>query len=304
MGKDFTLYWTNHARYENCPRQFLWYNGWGVIDLGQGPGRGKPFPVQRSKHDAVLGIVIQSVIEDLYNNELWRHPAGLQRELLERVEKTFHLQLAKPKNFIEWRFAPSREEMLETCRQGVLGYLRTMKQHRLLGPYARAEVDLIGWVDKFTPVGGRADMIIRRDDTGISILDGKNSKHKGKYTDPDQLRWYALCHFLAYSQMPDRLGFIYYRYPYGTPIEGSDQVEEGVEWVPCTREDIQGLAQRAIKVRKGLLKEKFDPNPTPKGCQFCDFETVCDARVAQRESNSRGRRKSQDLPDDGLLEIL
>lgn len=303
--RKFTLYWTNLARYENCPRQFLWYKGWGTIDVGGGPGRRKPQPVQSSRHHAIMGIVIQGAIEDMYNDELWRHPASLKRELLERTEREFRRQLAKPRNFIDWRQAPTKGEMLNTCREGVVGYLRTMKAHKLLGPYARAEEDLIGYVDKYTPIGGRVDMLIQREDTGIMLLDGKNSKHKGKYTDPDQLRWYALCFHLAFSRMPDRLGFVYYRYPYGTPIPDSDEVESGVDWVDFTREDIQGLAQRAVKARKAMHREKFEPTPTPSGCRFCDYETVCDARIAQKAANSRGRKpKSQELPDDGFLETF
>jgi len=302
---NFTLYWTNLGRYENCPQQFLWYKGWGTIDLGRGPGRGKPKPVKSSWHHALMGVVIQAAIEDMYNDELWRHPASLQRELLERVEREFKRQLAKPRNYVDWRLSPSREELLKVCREGVIGYLRTMKHNKLLGPYAKAEEDLVGYVDKFTPIGGRVDMVIQREDTGITLLDGKNSTHKGKYTDPDQLRWYALCFQLAYSRVPDRLGFVYYRYPHGKPIEGTDEVESGVEWVDCTREDIQGLAQRAVKVRKGLYRQKFEPTPTPSGCRFCDYETVCEARIAQKAANSKGRRKkSVELPADGLLEIF
>lgn len=306
--KRFTLYWSSLEKYENCPRQFLWYKGWGAIDVGGGPGRGKPYPVQESKHHPVMGHVIQGVIEDMYNNELWKHPATLAATLQEKVEREFNYQLNKKRNWIDWDHpaTPTRAEMLQICRDGVAGYLRTMKQHRLAGRVARAEVELFGYVDKYTPIAGRADMVIRRDNAplqGITILDGKNSKSKGKYTDPDQLRWYALCFRLAYRKLPDRVGFVYYRYPYGTPVRDSDgqlpldadgnptgEVEEGIEWVDFTEDDLRGLAQRAIDVRKDMEKEKFHPTPTPKGCQWCVFQTVCDARIEQKAANRRPRK--------------
>lgn len=289
MAKEFTLYWSNLEAYERCPQLFLWGRGWGTIDVGGGPGKRKPKPVKDSRHHAVMGIVIQKVIERLYNDELWKTPAGLLPRLLEMTEREFAYEIKT--NYIDWRQAPPKAEMLQVCLDGVRGYMRTMKAHKLLGPYARAEYDLVGWVNKFTPVGGRADVIIRREDTGISIIDGKNGKEKGKYTTPDQLRWYALCYYLAFGKLPDRVGFVYYRFPYGHP-KPDGGVEDGVDWVPVTRPDIEGLAQRAIDARKAMDKEKFAPTPSPQACKFCDYETICEARKAQKAMNSRGRKKS------------
>jgi len=304
MSRSFTLYWSSLELYENCPQKFLWSKGWGTIDVGGGPGRKKPPPLKDSKHHAVMGIVIQRIVEKLYNDELWRTPQGLQARLIEMVEKEFEYEVSR--SYIDWRAAPMKTEMLKVCREGVVGYLRTMKAQRFLGTYARAEVELLGWVNKYTPIGGRADLILRRDDSGVTILDGKNGQHKGKYTNPDQLRWYALCHYLAFGRLPDRLGFVYYRYPAGTPKEDGTE-ETGVDWVPVTRPDIEGLAKRAVDARRAMDKEKFDATPSPTGCKFCSYETVCAPRQAQKAANSRGRKKSKDGSDleldDGFAEL-
>lgn len=297
MAKEFTLYWSSLETFERCPQLFLWGRGWGAIDVGGGPGRRKPKPVKDSRHHAVMGIVIQKVIENLYNDELWKSSAGLLERLMTMTEQVFAYETQPKINFIDWRVAPPRAEMLKICKDGVTGYLRTMKAQKLLGPYARAEVDLLGWVNKYTPVGGRADVVFQRDDTGVTILDGKNSQSKGKYTTPDQVRWYALCYYLAYGKIPERVGFVYYRYPAGMP-KADGTVEEGVDWVPVDRPAIEGLALRAVEARRAMDKEKFAPTPAPKTCQFCDYETVCDARKAQKAANSRGRKKSAESESD------
>lgn len=301
MAKEFTLYWSSLEIFEACPQKFLWSKGWGNIDLGRGPGRGKLKPTKDSKHHAVMGIVIQRVVENLYNNELWKTPVGLTERLMEMVEKELSYEIQT--NFIDWRQSPTKAELMQVCKDGVRGYLKTMKAQRLLGPYARAEVELLGYVNKYTPVGGRVDLIIRRDDTGVSIIDGKNGKEKGKYTSPEQLRWYALCYYLAYGSLPDRVGFAYYRFPYGMPKEDGT-VEPGVDWMPATRPDIEGLAKRAVDARKAMDKEKFAPTPSPQACKFCDFETVCDARKEQKAANSRGRKKSGSPEmEDGFVDL-
>ena len=306
--------------YEICPQSFLWGRGWGTIDVGGGPGRPKPVQLERSRHHAVMGIVLADFWEALYNNEEWKTQDGLLERLLERARKCFDRELMQ--NYVDWRLAPPRNELWETIEQGLKGYFKTMKAHKLLGPYSRSEVDLTCYIDKWTPIGGRADLIIRREDTGITILDGKNSKRykdrkTGKlitYTDPDQLRWYALCFYLTYRKFPDRLGFVYFRYPFGLPKVDSDGVavpevdenglsmgatekESGVEWVTYTKADLAGIARRAKDALKGMNREKFLAVPDPPKCKFCDFEMVCPERQVQRKANSRNRKSSETFFD-------
>lgn len=318
--RAFTLYWSSLATYESCPQSFLWGRGWGTIDVGGGPGRRKPVPVADSKHHAIMGIVLADFWEALYNNEEWKHPSGLLDRLLERARKTFDREILS--NFVDWRLSPPRDELWDTIEQGLRGYLGTMKAHKFLGPYSRSEVDLTCYLDKWTPIGGRADLIIRRDDTGITILDGKNSRRykdrkTGKfmtYTDPDQLRWYALCFYLTYRKLPDRLGFIYFRYPFGAPkldVDGGTvpavddngvptgdvERETGVDWVPYTKDDLKGIAVRAKDALRGMNKEKFPAIPQPPKCKFCDYEEVCPERQAQKQANRRNKKSSDSFFD-------
>ncbi len=297
MNEDSPIYWTHLSRYEACGQEFLWNHGWGNIDLGQGPGKRKAKPKRGSEHHAVAGVAVQFAVEKLYNDELYVDPQNLTARMEALAEREWVRQEGKPRRFIDYDEArKSRSEMITECRDAVRGYIQTMKAHKLLGPYARAEVPLLGWIDKWTAVGGIADVIIRRDDTGLTIIDGKNTRHKMKHTDADQLRWYALCFFLSYKKMPDRLGFVWYRFPHGsetTEEDGTVVKETGVEWIPFTKEDLQGLAARAVEARNGMRKEQFEANPVPSHCDFCNYESVCPERQAQRNKNSANRTPSQ-----------
>lgn len=288
-----TFYWSHLTAYEQCPQKYLWQYGWGDIDVGGGPGKPKPKPLDKSQHHAVMGIVIQAVLEDFYNVKMWAVPeyrANLKRVLTKKTKEKLATTL--PRFYIDWSEI-TFEEMEEVCIAGVLGYLPTMQYHKLLGEYARSEVNLDGQIASWLPVGGRADFVIRRSDTGITLLDGKNSGTKMKYVDPDQLRWYALCFSLAYHRLPDRLGFVWYRYPYDV-VTG----EQGIDWIEFTRRDLKELVERAKKVRRAQEKEKFEPTPVAKQCRFCDYESLCEARTAQREANAakRQQRKKESLP--------
>jgi len=295
MSKPFTLYWSNFKRFEECPQKFLWYSGWGNINLGAGAGKSKPKPVQPSEHHMLMGNVIQKVIELMYNRELWKKPKTLNNVLERITDQQFEFELAK--SYIDWKLSPPKIDLYETCVNGIFGYLKTLKAHRLIGGYARSEVDLVAYINKWVSIGGRVDMLIRREDTGVSILDGKNSKAKNKHLDPEQLRYYALCFYLSYNQLPDRLGWVYFRYPYGMENKKTGEIEQGVEWIPFTMEDLKGLAQRAVDARRSMHKEHFGPTPTPSVCRWCDYETVCPPRLEQKAFNARKRGGSSLFPD-------
>lgn len=288
-GKPRTMFWSHISAYEECPQKYLWYYGWGDIDLGRGPGRGKPKPLDKSAHHAVMGITIQAVLEDFYNKEIWKHREGLRDTLVKMTKDK--LSATCTRFYIDWK-ETTYEEMEDVCVSGVINFLRTMKHHKLLGVYARSEVELFGHAESWLPVGGRADFVIRREDLGIRILDGKNSGTKMKYVDPDQLRWYALCFYLSYHQLPQQVGFLWFRYPYD-PEDG----EEGIDWVEFTRRDLTGLVDRARTVRRGQEKGDFKAKPVAKVCRFCDFESVCPERQQARAENAAKRnRENTSLP--------
>jgi hypothetical protein len=290
----FTIYWSSLAEYRSCPQKFLWSRGWPGYDLGAGDGKKKPKPKLRSAHHSMMGTAIQYAIECMYNQELWRNPASLPQELIRLVELSWDMQAANPKNWVDYSQAGSREQLLDVCRNGVLGYLKTMRANKILGTVNKAELELLAKTNPHNPVGGKPDLIIDRPDTGVTIFDGKNSQKKGEYTDPDQLRWYAMVYYLVYRKMPDRLAFIYYRYPFGTPIydqEGrpTGAVDSGLDIVEFDSNDVDRLAQWSEDVRKSTDAGLFDPTPSAQNCKWCEYEIVCPARQAQRASSGRSR---------------
>ena len=289
----WAMYWSSLEKYEKCPQMFLWSRGWGNIDVGGGPGKKKPLPVQTSEHHRVMGKTIADVMDKFYNEQWWAKYKG--EELVARLRDETRIQFDrhcdKPRTYIPFGSfspkgaVPTRAELLDTCIDGVLGFLPTMIANKLVGEFAQAEVNLLGYIDPENPVGGRVDLLIRRKDVGVAILDGKNSATKGKHTNPDQLIWYALCFYIVYQRLPDRLGFIYFRFPYDPELG-----EQGVEWIDFDAEDVKGLAYRAVQARKAMYNHEFDARPSPPICKYCDYESICEERQAQIAKN-RGRRK-------------
>lgn len=291
-NKDWALYWTNFSLIENCGQGFLWRKGWGRIDVGGGMGKPKPPPIRDSVHNAIPGRVLSRMMEEFYNEQLYKDPSTVREKLQSLIHREFSYQLTAPRNYIDWSRSPTRMQMRMDLYATIPGFLRTVVKQKLFGKFAKAEMDLKVFIakDKY-PVGGKMDLVFTRETENgdeITILDGKNSKHKDKYSDPDQLVYYALIFYLVYGRMPDRLGWLWYKYPYGT-VAPDGSIEEGVKFIDFTLADLKEMATRAVTVHKLLEKEEFDANPTPKGCRFCPYETVCPERVTQRKANAAKR---------------
>lgn len=283
------LWWSSLDIYENCPKKFLYKYGIpGEVDRTPAP--------KRSEHHIMMGVVIQAVIEDFYNDKLWLTPAGTPRptedlvELLVAMTKScFRKSLSK--YYIEWhRVNGDEDDLLDTCLQGVLGYLKTIKEHHLLGDENAAErrsvVDMGGYA-----IGAKPDVIIKRtkEPRGITIIDGKNTKNPDGQ-NPDQLRMYALIFYREFGVMPTRLGFAWYRYPPGAELPDGE-ISTGVTWIPFDKEDLEGIALRCEKATQDLKEKKFPANPVPKYCKYCDWEELCEERQAQRRENAAKRKK-------------
>lgn len=296
MPPKKSLFWSNLETFESCPQKYLWGSGWGDLDVGGGPGRPKPKPVRESRHHALMGLVLSAGVERLYNDEMYREPKTLAERLDALVCKEFEFLLTR--EYVNWNESPPRAELLETVRKGMRNYIEIMRANRLLGPYARSEVNLEGWVDTTTMVAGRPDLIVRRDDNGVSIYDGKNGKNPA-HSDPDQLRWYALCFYLQHKVLPNRLAFACFRYPPGHPPSSLKMKKEawtGLVEVPLTSEHLRDLGARARRVRLAMLEEKFDPTPSSEACKFCVYRSECDAYGATRKRRAKG------APAPGSLE--
>lgn len=277
-----SLYWSHLSTYEKCPQKYLWQYGWHGVDVGGGPGKPKPRPVENSAHHALMGIVIQAALEDFYNQQYWKQPNF--KELLISSMKQ-HLRKQSARLFVDFKHISS-EEIARTCLDGVLGYLKTMKAYRFVGPNCRSELRMTTRLEDIK-IGGILDFHFHRDGEHF-IMDGKNSKVKDTYVDPDQLRFYNMIFQKEKGHFPDRLGFIWFRYPYNEQEE-----ETGVSWVECTTRDLQGLEERVFKVRAGQKALDFPAQPNWKTCRFCDYESVCEARQTQRKLNAAKRKKKK-----------
>ena len=250
--------------------------------------------IPEDKYNAVLGIVMARVFERFYNEELWRLKDKVHDHLLVGRDSVLQQEWDRVLkwNRVDWSVerwvhAESRrrpvgpKEVFDECKEFIALSLKAISQHKLLGTYARAEVPLETRMGKYI-LYGKVDLVLRRNDTGLTLLDGKSSKHREKYVHKDQLNFYALLYLLKFNKLPDRLMFHYYRF------DGELATDE----FPVDKLAIKRLRDEIVESLAAIERGEFDANPVAKHCQWCPYEEECEPRLAQRDANSAKRTKA------------
>lgn len=311
------LYWSHLKMMRECPQKFLWTKGHPNHDLGNGHGKPKSLPPEEqrsSEHHLLMGSVLAKASEDFYKHEIWKEGFDKAAPKLEEiVRKEFVYQ--EQERYCLWNYM-TRDECIDICVTGVLNFLKIVHENKLLGRQNFPEYRMTPSVNKYFNACGIVDLIYKDKEDKLHILDGKNASTPGKYEDPDQLRWYALCFRLQFGKLPDRIGFYYFRYPSTNPPPQLKFVDEkyqqnwtGFVEVPFDILDIKRLAKEAVETSKAINRGVFEPNPVPKHCSMCNFEAVCEQRQAQKSRNAakRGLRRAKVANPvdgaDGFLEF-
>lgn len=272
---QYWLSWSGYDTYRKCPKK---YRLTRVEKL--------PPPEPESKHNALVGSVVQRVFEAFYNEELWRMGKDTGAHLLERVAQYFHEYLDTEYvdfNHITCKFTAL--DALQSCQEMVPKVLGGIKRHRLLGPYAKSEVTLKARLHDNYHLFGKLDFVIRQADGTVLLLDGKASKHRDKYVDEGQLYFYALLFYLNHGKYPDKVGIYYYHF--------ADDAEKAFDWYAPDPEKIQALQADLISAFKAIESSAFKAAPKSSHCQWCPWQNVCpeyQQKVASHREKQRWNR--------------
>lgn len=271
------LSYSGHKTYSVCPKQY-WHS---YLD--------KTTPTKPdNKVNSLFGSVVGTLFELFYTNKLWMKK-GVEEMLLSMAEETLDQIVANETRKGVVDYTPkeanykSKASLLKDIKEAVPRGISIIRHHRLLGTDAEAEVKLDSWIAGHR-IGGRADFIMTRTKPhgDLVLLDGKGSKHREKYVDPWQLKWYAMLYREKHISIPDALGFIFWRW----------DAAESMDWVPFTRGDLdelrESVLQSATHIEAGKAKieaagkagqaevqhEMFPAKPS-RDCKLCAFLDTC-----------------------------
>jgi CRISPR/Cas system-associated exonuclease Cas4 (RecB family) len=212
----------------------------------------------------MFGSIIGKIFEWFYNNRIWAGPNVLLNVMAlipKAMDRIFQHEKFDPLSDT-WYVDNIKYEL----EQLVPHALEVIRKYHLISPNSVAELDLTQLYysaehNLTVKFGGKSDFI--HYDRGVSILDGKASKHRELYSDTNQLIWYALLHYLKFRVAPSRIGFIYWRFP-----------KDALQWVDYDAQSLRKLRNRTLTTVQNILNKKFDPTPSA-ACKLCSYNQTC-----------------------------
>lgn len=265
----------------------------------------------------LFGQTVGVLFEHFYAHKLWKRSDYLPY-MVSQAKSVLNDTIAietKKGGKIDWEEEAANyhdyASLLRDVEEAVPRGLQVIREHRFIGLEAGTEVSLDS---SFGPhkIGGRADFVIRRvaPHGDLVIMDGKGSKHGGKYVEDKQLLWYAMLHREKLGVIPDKLGFIFWRF------SGAD----AVAWLPFTPTDLDRLLDEILanldrieasnkrlrlledmpRAREDARQEVYPAQSGPNKCKLCSYNTVCEdgkRYLGKKDSSRRGSSGVLNLKD-------
>jgi hypothetical protein len=253
---------------------------------------------------SIYGSVVGKLFEDFYTQKVWLQP-NPKEFLLGRVTQTVDAVIKQETTTKGWKTGgillwkgtepnqnpkglyANRAELEADIRDAIPRGLDTIRQYKLIGPRADAEYKLDFKTPKGHILGGRADFIIQRvrPFSDLLIVDGKGSKHRDSYVDPQQLVWYAMLFYLhsvsqGKPQLPDKLAFLYWRC----------NPDKAMDWLGVSEDDVKALLSTVLDtisdieeklkilpagVSMNTVRGVFKPKANESNCRFCPYTAAC-----------------------------
>ncbi len=268
--------------------------------------------------NALYGSTIGVLFEHFYERKYWKRPdceSYMKSQASEVLEKV--IREDQRGKIIDWDDEKAnynnRDGLLEDIQLGIPKGLRIIRENRLLGPVAVAEMKLDHRYGNHM-VAGRADFVIEREkEKDVLILDGKGSKHGKKYVEESQLHWYAFLYQQKTGRLPDKLGFVFWRFEgekamYWLPVI-PDEIQELKEEVLGTMTRVEGSV-RHLTLLSGQAKasfearEEFFPAQPSFSCNLCSYLGLCDEGKKATGSKGYPSKQPQNIvPGSGVREL-
>lgn len=253
MKEPFYLSYSGLSTYRLCPKKYrLCYVDKVVVDS--------------DPRNAIFGLVMGLLFEWFYARRAWASSKPVA--LVMSWVKAAVAQVCAKEKFEISMDRPFEITLLNDLETYVPGGVDTIRRHKLVTPGSVAELDLTQEYSRggvVLKLGGRADFLHRGPGPeSVTLQDGKGSKYREQYVDTTQLVWYATLHYLKYRIAPDRLGFIYWRFP-----------ADPLQWVDYGEADMRMVLDRAFETEEKVRLKVFDASPSVN-CRRCDYLKECE----------------------------
>lgn len=275
--------------------------------------------------NTLYGSTVGLVFEAFYRDKIWKYSNCVEQleGLVEPYMNKAIQDQMKQGRVLDWSDEKANykkpQDVAKDAKAAIPAGVETIRENKFVGPFMEAEMKLDRKIGPHV-IGGRSDFVIRRTRPlgDLIILDGKGSKHRGKYIDSKpkkegeplegvQLKWYSMLYRENFGVIPDGLGYLFWRY----------SGKEAVEWVPFKESDLTYLKEEVLSVidridrtsktmalamspqAKDELRQELFPAQAGRHCILCAFAVVCEEG---KKVMARQKRAKSSIPS-GVTEL-
>jgi CRISPR/Cas system-associated exonuclease Cas4 (RecB family) len=267
------------ADYKECPRKFY------LKDVKK-----QPSLIPRNDYFTIYGKLVEKFFQ--YYCNVWRFKMAYMppEEIRFKLKKLYDdLILSSVINWHAYFVKASQDEIFEQACSDVCAIMDSQNQNYFLNTKAEVSVEV---ATKYgVDITGRLDFIHYSPlNSNPIIFDGKGTDKIGKNISINQVLYYALLYFFHFKQMPESLGFFYYRYNSFSPVVINLDILN------------EFRAKVSLDIKQIIQDKEYKATPSPKSCKWCGYQTACKECTADRAS--RKRQSKLEMPyDEDVMEL-
>lgn len=268
------LSYSDYKTYINCPR--LYYNRTNKIEP----------PERSSKYFSLYGKLIEKFFEK-YTNDFSRNKEPLKDSQIRFFLRDMWNNILEY-NYVNWS-EPWVKETSDEIFDSVYNDVKANLDIFDFWKYSRSEVTLEVLLKKNKDIlKGRVDFICKRPDGVVEIIDGKGTRKVDKTVDIEQLYFYALLYMLKNKRLPDKLGFLYYKF-------------HMIKYIDFDMDSIMEFKDKLALVKKAIkADEKFECKVgISKQCKWCEYQLECPGFINKKKmlAEKRAAKSKIHIPD-------
>jgi len=258
------LSYSQYKSYIECPKKY--FNEVHGVEPSEKP----------SAYFSLYGKLIEMFFKT-YTNVIVKNQTELTDFMVDKILRKMWENILDT-NYVVWNdpwVKESSEQIYNSVYNDVLKNIQAFSFWK----HARSEVSINIVLKKtFDTLNCRLDFLINNPDGTVEILDGKGTSKIGK-PDIEQLYFYILMYLLHNKKLPDKAGFLYYRY-------------QTINYINFDMQTIVDYKNKLSIVKKAIKEDKtFQPKVgISKQCKWCAYEHNCEALIAKRKLKSEKKK--------------
>jgi CRISPR/Cas system-associated exonuclease Cas4 (RecB family) len=243
-------------------------------------------PEKPSRYFMVYGLLVEYFF-NIYTNGYLKKGIKLSDEQIYAILRKIWAKVLD-ENYVVWTdpwCRESSEHIFMSAYEDVLKNINTFDFWK----DAQADISFEILLKKSQDIlSCRFDFIVNNSEGTTEILEGKGTYSMDKAMDLEQLYFYIFVYYLHYKKLPDKAGFIFYKF-------------QTIRYIDFDMNVIQDFKNKLAIVKNAIKKDKvFEAKVgISKQCKWCDYRMTCDALINKRQERADKKKPTITFDFDG-----